>query len=487
MNEDSSIVHSIKWSGFGEIGVKLVSPVVTIILARILSPEAFGVIAICNMLVSFVDIIVDAGFSKYLIQANFKSNAEYKENADVAFWTQTIISIIIWLLILLCKDNIAIILGNPEYSNVIVIASIQLILVSLISTHTALLRRDFEFKKLFKVRISTAIIPLFVSVPFAIALKSYWALIIGNLASALVNVIILFLVSTWRPSAFFSFKVLKNMWSFSFWSMCEGLAHWTIFWIDIFIIGRIYSAYYVGLYKNSTHIVYSLIGMVTAAMSPVLLSSLSRIRNIEQSNNLLYIIEKAFMYILLPLGIIAFFYPEFFTLIILGRKWMESSEILGLWSIMMVISIFIYSFPAEAFKSRGIPKILFLYQISYLCFIIPICWYFANINFWSFVYARVGCIIFQIILFIIFSKIFLEWSIAKYVNKIMKPLSLALIIIVFCYVYHLHINDNTDIPIQIISIIISILFYLLTAFILYKKDIITTFSELKKIKNNSPL
>lgn len=398
---DNTLVHSIKWSGLGEIGAKLITPVTTMILARILTPEAFGVVAICNMLVSFIDIIVDAGFGKYIVQADFKSKDECDISANVSFWVQLGIACTIWLLILIFRHDIAYLLGNDSYDKVIVIASLQLIIVSLISIQTGLLRRKFEFKKLFKIRIVTAAMPLLVSVPLSIILNSYWALIIGNLCSASANAVMLFILSDWKPSFVFSYSILKKMWGFSSWSMFEGLAHWTIFWIDIFIIGRLYSAFYVGLYKNTTQIIVSLIGMITAAMSPVLLSNFSRIKDVNTSNHLLYLIEKLFMYAMLPLGVILFFYRDIFTLIILGEKWMSGSIILGLWGAMMVISIFIYSFPAEAFKSRGIPKILFLYQVSYLCCIIPVCWYFAEIDFWSFVYARVCCVFFQMFLFAI--------------------------------------------------------------------------------------
>lgn len=77
MNSNTSVIQkSMGWSLFSEIAAKFVTPVTNMLLARILNPNAFGVLAICNMLVSFVDIITDAGFGKYLVQHDFNDDQE---------------------------------------------------------------------------------------------------------------------------------------------------------------------------------------------------------------------------------------------------------------------------------------------------------------------------------------------------------------------------------------------------------------------------
>lgn len=113
-----------------------------------------------------------------------------------------------------------------------------------------------SFRKLFIARISVAIAPLVITVPLAIILRTYWALVIGNLCGALVNSIVLSVFSNWKPSVYYSFKLLKKMFSYSFWSLCEALANWTIFWVDTFIVGNYFSEYQLGLYKNSTNVIF---------------------------------------------------------------------------------------------------------------------------------------------------------------------------------------------------------------------------------------
>lgn len=259
-------------------------------------------------------------------------------------------------------------------ANVISIASIQLIITSISSTQTAIFRRNFEFRKLFIARISVAIAPLVITVPLAIILRTYWALVIGNLCGALVNSIVLSVFSNWKPSVYYSFKLLKKMFSYSFWSLCEALANWTIFWVDTFIVGNYFSEYQLGLYKNSTNMVQSIMGMISASMSPVLLSTLSRLKNNPEKYKKAFLnIHSLIIYLVAPMGIGLFLYRKMATLLLFGSKWGEASNIVGAWGLMMMCSVIFYSFPAELYKSKGIPQMLFLSQCIYLLFMIPIC------------------------------------------------------------------------------------------------------------------
>ena len=431
--KNNAVHKSMKWSLLSEIAAKLVTPVTNMILARLLTPDDFGVLAICNMLVSFMDIITDAGFGKYLVQHDFKNKNERENNANVAFWSNLSISITLFVIILIFRGPIAESLGNRGYSTVISVASIQLILTSISSIQTGLLRRSFGFKKLFVARMAVAISPLLITIPLALVTKSYWALIIGNLSGALVNATVLTIMSSWKPKLYYSFDTLKQMISFSFWSLCEGLANWAIFWLDTFIVANVFNEYYTGLYKNSANMVISIMGMVSASMSPVLLSVLSRVkRNKEKYFSLYLSIQRIMLYLVVPMGLGLLCHRHVITLVLLGGKWEEATNIIGGWGIMMMFSVIFYSFMAELYKSKGIPKILFISQCLYLLLLIPVCIYTANIGFWNFVYARCACIIWQIIINLAFVKIFFKFNIKRILLNLVRPtLAASSIVIIY--------------------------------------------------------
>ena len=91
-NLNKKIGMAAKWSIATEIAAKLISPVSNMILARFLTPEAFGVVATVTMVTSFADMFTDAGFQKYLVQHEFKDKNDQYDSTTVAFWTNLAIS-----------------------------------------------------------------------------------------------------------------------------------------------------------------------------------------------------------------------------------------------------------------------------------------------------------------------------------------------------------------------------------------------------------
>lgn len=475
-----TIQKSLLWSGGAEIAAKLVVPVSNMLLARILTPDDFGVLAVCNMVISFIDIITDAGFGKYLVQYDFKDEKEKDQCASVAFWSNLFVAFLLWGAVILNRVKIAELLGGKEYATVISVACIQLVFHSIVSIQMGLLRRDFQFKKLFVARIGVALVPLVVTVPLALATRSYWALVIGNISGAIINAIILMLNSKWRPRMFYSIRLLKQMFSFSIWTLCEALAHWLIFWVDTFIVGQIYSSYYLGIYKNSANMIMSLMGMITAALSPVLLSVLSRIKDEEEFCEIFLHIEKIVVYILFPMGIGVYFYRDTATAILFGEQWGEAANIVGAWALMMMVSVVIYSFPAEAYKAKGIPKILFFYQLSYILFLVPVCIITAKMDFWTFVYARAFSICEQVIMCGIFMKIFLGWKITYFLHNLVRPGIAGGAVVVMCLFFQKIFPNTFGLNILAIVLITSIYFALLVS--AFKQDITPSLKIIKEKK-----
>ena len=93
-NFNHQVIRAAKWSGVTEIIAKIVTPVSSIVLARLLTPDAFGVVATIVMVISFAELFTDAGFQKYLIQHEFKNLEDFGQSVNVAFWSNLIFSFI---------------------------------------------------------------------------------------------------------------------------------------------------------------------------------------------------------------------------------------------------------------------------------------------------------------------------------------------------------------------------------------------------------
>lgn len=385
----SKFINAAKWSSVTEIAAKIVSPVTNMILARIISPEAFGVVATITMIMSFADMFTDAGFQKYLVQHEFKSEDEKFKNANVAFWTNLGISILLWIIIIIFRQSISTAVGNPGLGNVIAIACVQLLLTSFSSIQMALYRRDFDFKTLFLVRMVAVCIPFIITIPLAFLGFGYWSLIVGSIVIQLSNAIIMTVKSKWRPKLFYKIEILKEMMSFSIWSLVEAISIWFTSWADVFIIGTSISQYYLGIYKTSTTMVNIIMSLITSSVVPVLFSALSRLQDDDEKFNTMYFnMQKIVSIFVFPLGVGIYLYRDLATTILLGSKWNEASEVVGVWALTSAIMIVFGSLCSEAYRAKGRPKLSFLAQVLHLVVLVPVCIISSKYGFWVLIYAR---------------------------------------------------------------------------------------------------
>lgn len=485
MKENSfqnNVFNAAKWSTITELAAKLVTPITNIVLARILVPEAFGVVATVTMIISFAEMFTDAGFQKYLVQHNFKNKEEKHKNANVAFWTNLGISILLWIIIFLFSENIATLVGNPGLGTVLAIASLQLPLTSFSSIQMALYRRDFDFKTLFIVRMVAVLIPFIVTIPLALIGLSYWALIIGTLFMQFSNAIILTIKSKWKPKLFFDFKILKEMFSFSVWSLIEAISIWLTSWIDAFIIGTVLNQYFLGLYKTSTTMVNILMGIVTSALAPVLFSALSRLQDDNEKFNKLYFkLQRIVSILIFPLGIGVFLYSDLATQIILGSQWTEASGVIGHWALTSSIMIVFGHFSSEVYRAKGKPKLSFLAQILHLIVLIPTIIISSKYGFWPLVLARTWIRMQFVLVHLILMKFAIGIPILRTFKNVLPTLSAAIGMgIVGYFLQQLH----EGILWSVISILICVVLYFGFLFIIpsMRNEISQLISKLLPIK-----
>jgi O-antigen/teichoic acid export membrane protein len=386
---NNKIGNATKWSTITEILAKLVMPISNMILARLLVPEAFGVVATITMITSFADMISDAGFQKYLIQREFKTEKEKYDNTSVAFWTNLLLSFFIWVVIALFATPISNLVGSPGLELVIIISCISLSLTSFSSIQTALYRRGFDYKTLFVTRMISICIPFVITIPLTLLWHSYWALVIGTISGNLTNAVVLTLKSKWKPTAFYSFSILKGMISFSIWSLVESVAVWLISWGDTFIVGTLLNSYYLGLYKTSMSTVNSIIALITSSTLSILLTALSRLQNDEQEYQLMFFkFQRVAGLFVFPMGVGMFMYSDFITNILLGSQWEEASRFVGIWGLMSAISIVFSTYSGIVYISKGKPKVSFWAQILQLIVLIPAVYISSRYSFSTLIYTR---------------------------------------------------------------------------------------------------
>lgn len=454
---EKETAKATRWSTITEIIVRLVLPLVNMVLARLLTPEAFGVVATVMIVISFAEIFADAGFQKYLIQHQFKDNIEQDENFNVAFWTNFVISLLIWFLIFLFADQLAVLVGNPGLGRVIVVSALALPLISLSSIQLASFKKHLDFRSLFYVRLVSINVPLFVTLPLAFATHSYWSLVLGTLASHTINAVVLSLKSKWHPSFYYSIKQFKKMFSYSWWILLESISIWMMSSLDTFIVGIYLSSYYVGLYKTSMVLVGQIIGLITAATSMPLFVALSRLQNdrkelISTYNNYM----QAIGMFVIPLSAGLWIYRNLVTEILLGDKWMEASGFIGLWGLLSSIALVFGTYANGLYNAIGKTFLSFTISTINVALLIPTISYFAPLGFEPLYISRCSLRIVFVVLQLTVMGVALKYPILKFIAKMKIPFVCTFLMSVLGLMM-CRLSDNM--LWQIFSVLCCVLFY----------------------------
>ena len=391
-----------RWSAVTEIIAKLITPLTTMALARLLTPDAFGVVASVTMIVSFAEMLADAGFQKYIVQHDFLSRKNFDEACTVAFWTTTVLASLMWISIILFCDELAELVGCPGQGLAIAVSGVSLLIASLGSLQTSRFKRDFDFKLLFSARLIYGLIPLFVSVPIAVVTHSFWSLIIGTICGNIINVLYLSVRSTWRPRLFFSFSVLREMFSYSFWILLESITLWLTTYIGVLLVGTFLSQYDLGLYKTSISTVEAVTAIVTSSTAGPLFSALSRLQNDERLLDIYYAYIRSISVFLVPLCMGMYLFADCFTFIFLGSQWLEASRFVGLLFLSSSFCLILGTYYNGLYNATGKTRLSFLSQIAYLMVLAPSLYFSAQHGFdelcISHACARVSIVIIQSVL-----------------------------------------------------------------------------------------
>lgn len=460
------VVSATKWSVVTEIAAKLVSPITTMVLARLLTPSDFGVLVTATMVISFSEIFTDAGFQKYLIQRKFDSDKELKDATTVAFWSNFTMSVAIWLTILLFSSQIADFVGNPGKGNVIAISCICIPIAAFSSIQMALFKRKFDFKTLFFVRIIGILIPVAVTIPLAFYTRSYWALIAGMIAQNVANAIILTVKSEWKPRLFYSWKIFKSMFSFSFWSMIESVSIWMTSYIDLFIVGKLLDEHYLGLYRTSMSTVGQIMSLITAATTPVLFSALSRLQDDEvEFRRLFFRFQKIVGMLVIPMGVGLFLFRDLVTEILLGHQWIEASQFIGLWGLSGSFTIVLSHYSNEIYRAKGRPKLTVLAQTLHIVCLVPTVLWSINYGFGFLCEMRALVRLTLILINLVILYMLCKISPLPMLDNIKSSVFASVVMILFYYV----LPSNENISIQISYVVLCCMIYF-SVILLFKDD-----------------
>lgn len=371
--EKNKIINATKWSVICEVIAKIISPITTMVLARILATKVFGIVASITAVTSLADLLTDAGFNAYIIQHQFENEIEKKNTFTVCFWSNFVISIILFIVIFFNRTEFSALVGASGYDEVLVVASLVLPLTSISSIEQAIMKKELRFKNVGLIKVISKLVPFITTIPLALMGMEYWSLIIGTLIGEVINVLLCLKYGGFIPSLFYSFAYLRNIFSFSIWAFLESILEWLISNIAILFLGTLYGIYYLGVFKTGINIISQITMSAYALYANVYKSAIAKEQNNPDSfRQIFYNFQKYTSILSIPVCVGAFLYRDLITNILLGDKWFEASMLIGTWGLVSMMSVAFGNFYSDAIRAKGHPEKLVYIDVVYLTAIIII-------------------------------------------------------------------------------------------------------------------
>jgi len=389
------MISASKWSLLSETASKAITPLAFLILARLLDPESFGIFALATLAITFAQILWDSGLSKALIQREGNSD----DAANVIFFANIALGLILYLLILLLAQKFAELFGDVRLANVLIVQGLQMVIASAASVQNALFQRHMDFKALFRARMMNILVGSGVALFLAGLGCGYWALVGGVLAGDAVRAIYLWILSPWRPKWRFELTLAKQLWAFGGWILVEELLAWFIVWGDSTFVGIYLGAHELGLYRTGSLIVTMMLSTLLEPLVPVTFSGLSRIQGErERFNAYVDRVTRLFAVIALPVGASILVLRQPFVDILLGERWDGIQPVIGTFAIATGLSYALSAFP-PAFRASGRIKAFATLRVLSVLYILPVYFLSIQAGLLVFLYARIGVTVMTMLLY----------------------------------------------------------------------------------------
>jgi len=267
-------VRAVGWAALQKWSSRLTSLLAFLLLARLLQPEDFGLIAIASIFVGLTNVLSDGGFGTYLVQVTEID----KRTTSTSFWTTIVTSVLLAGLLCAAAPGLAALLGEDKLTAVLLVLALSIPIQALSVTPAALLRRQLQFRALalrgFVATISSAA----VAVGMAFAGFGVWSLVAQALVNGAVSAAVLWTVSTWRPSRAYDRLTAMRMYRFGFNVVGIQLLQYLRTRGDELIVAAALGTSAVGLYSVAKRILVIVMDLTTSVVSAVATPVFARVK-----------------------------------------------------------------------------------------------------------------------------------------------------------------------------------------------------------------
>lgn len=313
--------HSLRgllWTAGQNLLVRGLSLVTFVILARILTPRDYGIVAIAGVFAALLSLLAAGGLSQALVQRATLDSADI----DTAFWVSLCLGALLSVLFASLAMPLASFFGLPELNAVALALSPMLLAVSLGSTPVGLLQRQLRFDVISKAVVLANVAATIIGVAVALFGGGYWALVVQTVTAPVAQTLTLWIALDYRPGRHLSWRRARTLFATGRPFVGENALGFLNDQSDKFAIGRLYGTSSLGVYAVAYRIITILLDVLARSVQVVALPAFARLRSqLERAASSYEALLRVYAAIVLPTFAITAMNADDLVLVVFGEKW----------------------------------------------------------------------------------------------------------------------------------------------------------------------
>lgn len=327
-------IRSLFWKLFEQGGAAVVTLIVQIVMARLLTPADFGVLAVMLVFVNVGNVIVQSGLNTALIQTPDARPSDY----STVFWMSLAVSLVLYLGIFCCAGAIADFYAIPSAVAPLRVLVLVLVVNAYNSVQEALVARELAFQKTFRSTVTAAVVSGAVGIGSALAGAGIWALVLQQLTQQCVKCLVLALQVPWHPRFEFDAARGRELLSFGWKLLASGMLDQLYQGLSDLLIGKVFNTTDLGYVSQGKKYPYYLGLLLDGTIQPVMLSAVAHVQDDKAMvKRLARRALKTSTFLVAPCMLVFALVARPVVLLLLGEDWLPSVPFLQMYCVVYAL------------------------------------------------------------------------------------------------------------------------------------------------------
>ncbi|MBO4710259.1 MAG: lipopolysaccharide biosynthesis protein [Kiritimatiellae bacterium] len=343
------VARGVFWVLLEKFGIQAAHFAVTLVLARLLTPDDYGTVALLSVFIAIANVLVDCGFGKALVQKKEATQTDY----NTVFYLSMALAAVLYAALFFSAPFIARFYGIADLSIMMRVLALSLIFNSINGVQNVELNRKMLFHLSFRISWARTVAWAVSGVAFAIAGYGPWALVWSSLIGGLVGVVARQLVIHWRPSLTFSWDSAKGLFRFGWKMTAASLITKAYGNLYVLLIGKYYTKADLAFVKKGGHIPQIAFNAVDSTLSRVSFPALVRLQDDpDRMRRAMRRMITCSTFVVFPILALMAILAEPLILVVYGRQWLPAVPFVVITSISLAFRPF-DTINLQAINARG--------------------------------------------------------------------------------------------------------------------------------------